>query len=78
MLRLFIHGTVACFHMSYVFNPLYTGRLFHGYMLDDVICRFRGVRPIFLFLSNFDEILLANTADPDQTAHDVASDLGLH
>ena len=24
-------------------NPLYTGKLFHGYMLDDSICYFRGV-----------------------------------
>ena len=31
------------------------------------------------FCSNFDEKkMLANNVDPDQTPHDVASDLGLH
>ena len=62
-----------------LFNPLYTGRLFHCYMLDTSSCHCRGVRSIlsllFYFLWN---ILLANNVDPDQTPHDVASDQGLH
>ena len=36
------HGTV-----TYQFiNPLYTGGLFHCYLLDESICHFRGVRSI--------------------------------
>ena len=38
------------------------------------MCHFRG---ILSFYSNFDG-KLANTVDPDQTPHYVASDLGLH
>ena len=30
-------------------NPLYTGGLYHCYMLDESICHFRGVRAIFGF-----------------------------
>ena len=33
---------------------------------------------LFCFSSNLMEVLLANDADPDQTLHDVASDLSLH
>ena len=44
-------------------------------MLDESICHFRGI--LSFFYSNFDE-KLGNTVDPDQTPHDVASDLGLH
>ena len=29
-----------------LFNPLYTGELFHCYMLDKSICHFRGVGSI--------------------------------
>ena len=29
-------------------NSLYTGGLFHNYMLDESIYHFRGVRPIFV------------------------------
>ena len=36
-----------------VINPLYTGGLFHCYMLDESICRFRGVRFILLLLIYF-------------------------
>ena len=36
-------------------------------MLDESICHFRGVKSI-----------LANSADPDQMPHYVASDLSLH
>ena len=32
------------------FNPLYTGRLFHCYILDEAICHFRGVGSILLLL----------------------------
>ena len=30
------------------FNPLYTGGLFHCYMLDESICNIRGVRVYFV------------------------------
>ena len=53
-------------------KPLYTGGLFHCYMLDDSICHF-GVSGLSLY-SIFD----GNNVDPDQTTHYVASDLGLH
>ena len=60
-------------------NPLYTGRLFHCYMLDESICHFRGVRSILLLLFYFWwKILLANNVEPDQMPHYVACDLGLH
>ena len=60
-------------------NPLYTGRLFYCYMLDESICHFRGIRSILSLVFYFWwKILLANTVDPDQTQHYVASDLGLH
>ena len=66
------------YHMSQSVNPLYTGGLFHCYMLDESICHFRGVRSI-LSLSIFDgKILIANNVDPDQMPHYVASDLVLH
>ena len=59
-------------------NPLYTGGLFHCYMLDESICPFRGVWSILSLFSMFLwKILLANTVDPDQMPHYVASDLGL-
>ena len=32
------------------FNPLYTGGLFHCYMLDESICHFRGVGSVLLIL----------------------------
>ena len=48
-------------------------------MLDESICHFRGVWSILLLLFYFSwKMLLANTVDPDQMPHDVASDLGLH
>ena len=62
-----------------VFNSLYTGGVFHCYMLDNLICHFRGVRLILLFLLSFWwKTLLANNVDPDQMPHYVASDLGRH
>ena len=49
------------------------------YMLDKSICYFKGVTLIIWFLFYFlTENPVANTADPDQTPHYVASDLGLH
>ena len=60
-------------------NPLYTGRLFQCYMLDKSICHFRGAWSILSLLFYFSwKILLANTVDPDQRPHYLASDLGLH
>ena len=48
-------------------------------MLDESICHFRGVGFILSLLVYFWwKFLLANTVDPDQTPHNVASDLGLH
>ena len=34
-------------------SPLYTGRLFHSYMLDESICNFRGVGSILSLLFYF-------------------------
>ena len=36
------------------FNPLYTGGLFHCYILDEAICHFRGVGYFFRFYSIID------------------------
>ena len=48
-------------------------------MLGKSICHFRGVGSIFLLLFYFRwKLLLANSVDPDQMSHYVASDLGLH
>ena len=54
-------------------NPMYTGRLFHCYILDESIYHFRDVMSI-----SDGKILLANNKDPDQMPHYMASDLGLH
>ena len=35
-------------------NPLYTGRLFHCYMLDKSICHFQGVGSTLSLFSTFD------------------------
>ena len=64
--RFFTFEEVSCF------NSLYTGGLFHCYMLDASICHLR------VYFVAFVEILLANNVGPDQTLHYVASDLGLH
>ena len=51
-------------------KPLYTGRLFHCYMLGESICHFRGVMSILSLLFSFWwQILLANTEDLNQTLH---------
>ena len=48
-------------------------------MMDESIRDFRGVRSILSLLSDFGwKIMLAITVNPDQTPHDVVSDLGLH
>ena len=61
-------------------NPLYTGRLFHCFMLDESICHCRYECQVYFvtFILFLIKILLANTVDPDQTPHYVASDLVLH
>ena len=63
--------------LSFQLNPLLTGRLFSGYMLDTCICHFRGIGYIlsFLFLM---ENPVRNHVDPDQMPHYVASNKGLH
>ena len=49
---------------------MYTGRLFHLYMLDESICHLKGAGSILsLFIYFLWRILLANTVDPDQTPH---------
>ena len=48
-------------------------------MLDMSIFHLRGVGSIIVaFILFLWKILLANTVDPDQTPHDVASDLVQH
>ena len=48
-------------------------------MLDESICHFRGVGSVLLLSFYFGwKILSANSVDPDQMPHYVASDLGLH
>ena len=64
---------------AYPLIPLHTCGLFHCYIWTssfDIL----GVSGLFRrFYSIFlRKILLANNVDPDQTPHDVASDLGLH
>ena len=64
---------------KHLLNPLYTGRLFCCYVLDECICHFRGVWSFLSLLFYFLwKILLVSNVDPDQTPHHVASDLGLH
>ena len=60
-------------------RPLYTGRLFHCYKLDEYISHFRGIGSVLLHLFWFSwKNLSANSMDPYQTPLFVASDLGLH
>ena len=59
-------------------NPLYTGGLFHCYMLAESICQLRGVGSILSLLFYFRwKIQLASNLGPVQMSHYVASDLGL-
>ena len=47
-------------------------------MMEESICHFRGFGSILSLVFYFLwKILLVNNEDPDQTPHDVASDLGL-
>ena len=47
--------------------------------MDESICHFRSVGSILSLLFYFRwKILFANNVDPDQTPHDVASNLGVH
>ena len=50
----------------------------HCYMFDESICHFRGVGYILALSFYYRKVLSANTVDPDQTPHNMASDLGLH
>ena len=60
-------------------NLLYTGGLFHCYILNESICHFRVVGSILALLFYFCwKSLLANVVDPDQTPHHLATDFGLH
>ena len=60
-------------------HSLYSGRLFHCYMLGKSICHFRGVWSILSLLFYFWwKILSANNVDPDQMPHYVVSHLGLN
>ena len=46
--------------------------------MDKTICHFRGVRSILSLLFYFrSKIMSANSVDPDQMPHYLASDLGL-
>ena len=47
-------------------------------MLDESTGHFRDVGSILLLFYFLWKILLANSVDPDQMPHNVASDLGLH
>ena len=61
------------------FKPLYTGRLFHCYILDKSICHFRGVGSIFFFFSILMENPVSKQCRPlSDATWSVASDLGLH
>ena len=57
-------------------NPLYSDGLFHPDILEESICYLRGIRCNFsgLFGSR-EKLLLANSVDPDQMPHYVASAL---
>ena len=67
------HGYGPLSLSGYPANPLYTGGLFHCYMLDEsVILGVSGICCCFY------SILFANNVDPDQMPHNVASEMGLH
>ena len=46
-------GNITCFELNEKFNPMYTGGLFHCYMLDESISHFRGIRSILSLKFNF-------------------------
>ena len=59
-------------------HSLYTGEVFHCYMLYKSICHFRGVMSILsLFFYFLWKILLANNVGSDQMPHNVPSGLDL-
>ena len=55
-------------------NSLYTGGLFHCYMLNKAICHFKGVAFILFLMKN----PISKQCRPKQMPHNVASVLGLH
>ena len=68
---------VSC--AGWCFNPCMPSRLFYLRSLDEYISIKRDVRLVFLspcFI--YIPVLNANSVDPDQTPHSVASDLGPH
>ena len=70
---------IILIHMDILNRNLITSRFFHYHVLDESICHYRAVLSILSVLFYFRrEILLANTVYPDQTPHDVMSNLGLH
>ena len=65
--------------MRTAFNPFIPNGNFHRYRLEQSISVLRDVRWYFSFLFKFlQKIMHANSGDPDQTPHSVASDPGLH
>ena len=75
------HQIMLSLSIIVLINPLYTGGLFHCYMLDKFICHFGGIGSILsLLLSLYFlwKILLANNVNPDQMPHYLAFDLSLH
>ena len=49
----FLPSTIhILYHIEHL-NPLYPGRLFHWYMLEESVCNFRGVRSILSLLFYF-------------------------
>ena len=53
VLGLSTNGFIKCIRADKSVSPLYTGGLFHFYMLDVSICHFRVVGFIFSLLFNF-------------------------
>ena len=65
------HQVMSCPHIHVVLiNPLFTGGLFHCYMLDKFICHIGGIGSILsLLLYILWKILQANKIDLDQMPH---------
>ena len=55
------------FRICFLFNPSYTGGLFHCYMLGESICHFIGVESILLLSFYFLWEMLANNVVLDET-----------
>ena len=61
------------------FNPFMPNGISHRYQLEQSISVLRDVSGIYNFYESFNrKIMQANSGDPDQRSHSVASDLGLH